>query len=162
MGASMKENTMHGSYPRFFLMVGTSTVIMYGLMYLNTYSLDHVVWSETRLYMACLMGAVMALVMLAFMLHMYKNRTANLAIAATSAAVLLGALGLVRSQATVEDVSWMKAMIPHHSVAILTSERARITDPRTRQLADQIIRAQREEIATMKTLIGELEQQGGR
>ncbi|MCC2634595.1 MAG: hypothetical protein K0S48_2481 [Ramlibacter sp.] len=81
---------MHGSYLRFFLMVGTSTVIMYGLMYLNTYSLDHVAWSETRLYMACLMGAVMALVMLAFMRHMYNNRTANLAIAATSVAVLLG------------------------------------------------------------------------
>ncbi len=67
------------------------------------------------------------------------------------------ALWLVRSQATVEDVSWMKAMIPHHSIAILTSERAHISDPRVRKLADQIIEAQRKEIGEMKALIDELE-----
>ncbi|HEY0824177.1 MAG TPA: DUF305 domain-containing protein [Ramlibacter sp.] len=152
---------MQGSYPRFFLMVATSAVIMYGLMYLNTYTLDHVFWSETRLYMACLMGATMALVMLGFMRGMYGNRKANVAIVATSAAVFLGALALVRSQATVDDVSWMKAMIPHHSIAIMTSERARISDPRARQLADQIIQSQQQEIAEMKTLIRELEQRQG-
>lgn len=152
---------MHGSYPRFFIMVGTSAVVMYGLMYLNTYTADHVFWSETRAYMACLMGAAMAMVMLAFMRRMYNNRRANVAILATSAAVFLGALALVRSQATIDDVAWMKAMIPHHSIAILTSERARITDPRARRLADAIIRTQQEEIGEMKALIRELEQRGG-
>jgi uncharacterized protein (DUF305 family) len=152
---------MHGSYPRFFLMVGTSAVIMYGLTYLNTYTLDHVFWSETRLYMACIMGAAMAVVMLGFMRNMYKNRTANMAIVATSVAVFLGALGLVRTQATIDDVAWMKAMVPHHSIAILTSERAHISDPRARELADQIIRAQQQEIAQMKALIRELEQRRG-
>lgn len=100
----------------------------------------------------------MAIVMLAFMRRMYTNKAANIAILGTSAAVFLGALGLVRSQATIDDVAWMKAMIPHHSVAILTSERAHIADPRARQLADQIIRSQQEEIARMKTLIRDLEQ----
>lgn len=152
---------MHGSYPRFFLMIATSAATMYGLTYLNTYTADHVFWSETRLYMACLMGAAMAIVMLAFMRHMYRNRRANIAIVATSAAVFLGALVLVRSQATIDDVAWMKAMIPHHSIAILTSERARIADPRARELADQIIRTQREEIAEMKALIRDLEQRRG-
>ena len=151
---------MQGSYPRFFLMVATSAVIMYGLMYLNTYTAGHVFWSETRLYMACLMGAAMAIVMLAFMRHMYSNKRANVAILGTSAAVFLGALALVRSQATIDDVAWMKAMIPHHSIAILTSERARIADPRARQLADQIIRSQQEEIVEMKSLIRDLEQRG--
>lgn len=152
---------MHGSYPRFFLMVATSAAIMYGLMYLNTYTADHVFWSETRVYMACLMGAAMAIVMLAFMRHMYSNKGANIAILATSAAVFLAALALVRSQATIDDVAWMKAMIPHHSIAILTSERANISDPRARQLADQIIRAQQQEIAEMKALIRDLEQARG-
>lgn len=152
---------MHGSYPRFFIMIGTSAVVMYGLMYLNTYTADHVFWSETRAYMACLMGAAMAMVMLAFMRRMYGNRRANIAILATSAAVFLGALALVRSQATIDDVAWMKAMIPHHSIAILTSERARITDPRARRLADAIIRTQQEEIGEMKALIRELEQRRG-
>ena len=130
---------------------------MLGLMYLNTYSLDHVFWSETRFYMAILMGATMAIVMLAFMFGMYKSKKANIGIFVGSAIVFATSLFLVRSQQTVDDVSWMKAMIPHHSIAILTSERANISDPRVRKLADEIIEAQRKEIAEMKQLIAELE-----
>ena len=58
------------------------------------------------------------------------------------------------------DVAWMKAMIPHHSIAILTSERARLSDPRVRELADAIIEAQRVEIAEMKRYIAEIEANG--
>lgn len=144
-------------YVKFGLMIVTATLVMFGLMYLNTYQLDHVFFSETRVYMALLMGAVMALIMLAFMLNMYSNRRANVAIVAASAAVFVLALWLVRSQQTVDDVSWMRAMIPHHSIAILTSERAQISDPRVRELADGIIATQRQEIAEMKSLIQELE-----
>jgi hypothetical protein len=110
--------------------------------------------------MALIMGAAMAIIMLAFMLHMYKNRTVNAAIFVGSAVVFVLALWLARSQATVEQVSYMKAMIPHHSIAILTSERAHITDPRVRKLADQIIETQRKEILEMKALIQELENKG--
>lgn len=144
-------------YPRFFAMIATSTLVMLGLMYLNTYAFDHIFFSETRLYMAIIMGASMSIVMLLFMLKMHKNTAANIAIFATSAAVFAGSLFLVRSQTTVQDVSWMKAMIPHHSIAILTSERAEISDPRVRDLADRIIEAQRKEIAEMKALIEDLE-----
>jgi uncharacterized protein (DUF305 family) len=111
-------------------MIVTSTVVMFGLMYLNTYQLDHVFFSETRTYMALVMGAAMAVIMLAYMIGMYKNQRANIGIIGGSLAVCALALWLVRSQATVEDVSYMRAMIPHHSIAILTSERARIADPR--------------------------------
>lgn len=144
-------------YARFGTMIFTSTVLMFGLMYLNTYAVDHVTFSETRLYMAVVMGAAMALVMLGYMLHMYDNAKVNAAIAIASVAVFTGALWLLRSQATVDDVSWMRAMIPHHSIAILTSERAKITDPRVRELADSIINAQRREIAQMKALIADLD-----
>jgi uncharacterized protein (DUF305 family) len=144
-------------YTRFGAMIGTSTVVMYGLMYLNTYQLDHVTFSETRLYMALVMGAAMAIVMLSFMWKMHPSRAVNVGIYVASAVVFALALWLVRSQATVDQVSYMRAMIPHHSIAILTSERARITDPRVRQLADEIIEAQRREIAEMKALIAELE-----
>lgn len=148
-------------YARFAAMIAVSTVTMFGLMYLNTYQLDHVQFSETRSYMALVMGATMAVIMLAFMLHMHPRRRVNIAIFLGSAAVFALALWLVRSQTTVEDVSYMKAMIPHHSIAILTSERARISDPRVRKLADQIIESQRREIQEMKALIAELEQKGG-
>lgn len=145
-------------YLRFLLMIATSTAIMYGLMFLNVYQASHVRRSDARLYMALIMGAGMAVVMLGFMLHMYRNRQANVAIVLGAVALFAAALYLVRSQAWVGDVAWMKAMIPHHSIAILTSERARITDPRVRKLADEIIAAQRKEIAEMEALIRELEQ----
>lgn len=144
-------------YARFGAMIAASTVVMLGLMYLTTYQLDHVFFSETRAYMALVMGATMAIVMLTFMLRMYTDRRMNIGIFAGSAIVFVLALWLVRSQATVDDVSYMKAMIPHHSIAILTSSRAEIADPRVRKLADQIIEAQRKEIDEMKALITELE-----
>lgn len=147
-------------YTKFALMILTSTVIMFGLMYLNTYSLDHVWFSETRAYMALIMGASMAIVMLVFMMDMYKRKAANALIIVSSAVVFALSLWLVRSQETVEDVAWMKAMIPHHSIAILTSERAKIRDPRVRALADGIIETQRREIAEMEALIADLDNRG--
>lgn len=145
------------NYATFGAMIATSTLVMFGLMYLNTYQLDHVFFSETRAYMALVMGASMAIVMLAFMPKMYPRRGVNLAIYASGLLIFAVSLWLVRSQATVDQVSWMKAMIPHHSIAILTSERADIRDPRARKLADSIIEAQRREIDEMKGLIEELE-----
>ena len=141
-------------------MIATAMIAMFGVMYLNSYVLEHVQWSETRLYMTFVMGATMAIVMLAFMLGMYKDKRMNAGIFLGSAAVFALALWLVRSQTTVEDASYMKAMIPHHSIAILTSERAGIEDVRVRQLADEIIEAQRREIKEMNWLIEDIEQNG--
>jgi uncharacterized protein (DUF305 family) len=146
-------------YSTFGAMIATSTIVMFGLMYLNTYSLDHILFSETRAWMAIVMGATMAVIMLAFMLGMYRNRTTNIAIFAAAIIAFAGALYHVRSQDTVADVAWMRAMIPHHSIAILTSERANISDPRVRELADAIIEAQRREIGEMKALIADLERE---
>lgn len=155
-----KSNSNHGHqlqpYFRFAMMILTSSVIMYAAMYLNTYSWDHVFFSETRAYMSLLMGAIMAIVMLTFMLSMHTYWQINIGIYVASVLVFALALWLVRSQSTVEDVSYMRAMIPHHSIAILTSERANISNPDVRKLADQIIETQRKEIAEMQALIGEL------
>ena len=144
-------------YLRFGAMIATSTLVMFGLMYLNTYALDHVFFSQTRAWMALVMGATMAVVMLLFMIGMYENRKINAGILVGSVVVFAASLWLVRSQETVDDVSWMKAMIPHHSIAILTSKRAHISDPRVRELADGIIEAQVREIGEMKALIEDLE-----
>lgn len=151
-----------GSYRRFGLMILVSTLVMYGLMYLNTYELAHVHFSQTRAWMALVMGAAMAIVMLAFMTGMYKNRRANAGIFAGAALLFAVSLWLVRSQSTVDDVSYMRAMIPHHSIAIMTSERARISDPRVRKLAETIAATQRREIAEMEALIADIERQEAR
>lgn len=143
------DQPLMNPYVKFTLMILTSTLLMYVMMYLNTYKWDHVYFSETRAYMALYMGAGMAVVMLAFMGNMYKKTKLNLVVYGVS--VLAFAIGLwgVRSQATVNQVDWMQAMIPHHSIAILTSSRADIEDPRVRKLADDIISAQKREIAEM-------------
>ena len=144
-------------YRTFLLMIATGAVLMFGLMYLNTYEASHVWFSQTRLFMTCIMAGAMALVMLFFMRHMYRDRRANTAIVAGSIALIALGLGLVRTQATVDDAAWMKAMIPHHSIAILTSERAHIRDPRVQALADGIIKTQRREIRQMEDLIADLD-----
>ena len=158
---SHNRQGMQGSYAKFFAMIGTSIVVMFFLMYLHSYQiLDHSWFSETRAYMALIMGAAMMVVMLAYMLNMYKNKKANIAIF-LSAIILFGSsLWLVRSQITVNDVDWMKGMIPHHSIAILTSERAQIDDVRVQELATEIIEAQRREISEMEWLIADIRENG--
>jgi uncharacterized protein (DUF305 family) len=148
---------MKGSYGKFVAMIAVTTVAMFIMMYFNIYRLDHAYWSQTMAWMAIMMGAAMAIIMLSFMWAMYANRAANLAIIIIAVLVFAGALALVQSQATVGDVSYMRAMIPHHSKAIMTSERARISDPRVRKLADEIISSQQREIGEMKALIKDLE-----
>ncbi|MCJ7755777.1 MAG: DUF305 domain-containing protein [Thermoanaerobaculales bacterium] len=151
-----RPDKMRGSYLHFTAMILTSTAIMFGLMYSLVYRAEHLWFADTRFFMALYMGAMMTIVMLAFMLSMYHNRKANIAIFTGAAIVFVGALYLARSQRTVGDVAYMKAMIPHHSIAILTSSRAHITDPRVRQLADSIIAAQEREIIEMESLIRDL------
>lgn len=155
-----QHHEMRMSYVRFGAMIATSTVVMFVLMYLNTFAWGHVRWSETRFYMAFLMGAAMSLVMLSFMLSMYRNSRLNLGIAAGSVLMFVLALFLVRSQTTVDDTSYMSAMIPHHSIAIMTSERAGIDDVRVCDLAVEIIEAQRREIDEMSWLIDDIEDHG--
>ena len=92
-------------YTRFACMIATSAVVMFGLMYLNTYEPDHIRFSETRMWMALLMGAAMAVIMLLFMWKMYENKPWNLAILGAAVIVFSGSLWLVRSQATVGDIA---------------------------------------------------------
>lgn len=150
-----------GNYLRFAAMIVTAVVAMFFLMYLNSYQLiDHAWFSETRLYMTLIMAGSMIIIMLSFMLHMYTNSKMNIAVFSAGALILLSSLWLVRSQATVDGVDYMEGMIPHHSIAILTSERAGIEDPRVRKLANEIIKAQRREIKEMEWLINDIRTNG--
>ena len=147
----------NNNYTKFAIMLAGSFIAMYITMYLNTYQIDHVYFSITRLYMTCLGLSAMALIMFFVMRKMYQNKKKNVAIVMGSILLFVTALGLVRVQKPiVGDVLWMKAMIPHHSIAILTSERADIKDPEVKQLAEDIIEAQRKEIEQMKSMIERL------
>jgi hypothetical protein len=159
--ARMRRKHELRMYARFGAMIATSTTVMFLLTYTNSYAMDHVRFSEERVYMALLMGAAMAIIMLGFMWGMmYKNVRINVAIVALALVLGVSALWLSRSQAWVDDLAYMKGMIPHHSIAILTSERADIDDVRVRELADEIIVAQRREIKEMDWLIADLAENG--
>ena len=140
-------------YQRLALALSLSFVIMYIVMYFNVYSLDHIFFSTTRLYMTFLMVMPMAWVMLFVMKKMFENQRLNRIILASAAGVFVLAFVLMRTQTPIADEAYMRAMIPHHSIAILTSERADIRDPEVKKLAEEIIRSQQEEIAEMKRLL---------
>ena len=148
------------SYGKFLAMIATSTLVMFMLTYTNSMLVSHVRVSEERIYMALLMGGAMAIVMLGFMWSMYPSRRTNVAILAAGLVLSLVALWLSRSQFFVDDRAYMNGMIPHHSIAILTSERADIDDVRVRELADEIIKAQRREIKEMDWLVDDITRNG--
>ena len=157
----MTDSHERRMYLRFAAMIATSTTVMFVLTYTNAFAWEHVRWSEERFYMAVLMGGAMALGMLAFMRSMmYVNGRLNLVIVGGALALMAGGYTLSRSQALVDDTAYMKGMIPHHSIAILTSERAGIEDVRVRELADGIIAAQRKEIKEMDWLIADIDEHG--
>lgn len=147
------------TYSTFFLMLACSFIAMYVTMYFHTYAWDHVYFSWTRLYMTFLGISAMAVIMLFFMRHMYTHKKLNFAIYAGSALTMILFTFLVRTQTPIGDKAWMEAMIPHHSIAILTSKRAEIQDPEVKALAKQIIEAQEKEIDEMKKMLARLEKQ---
>ena len=158
-----QDTQMSGmSWGRFAAMIATSTFIMFFLMYQLVYSFDHATFSINRLVASLIMGSVMAVIMLGFMWSMYTGRIAKVAVLAGALLVALALLATNRSQALIGDVAFMKSMIPHHSIAINNARRASISDPRVRELADQIIASQVREIAEMKALIEDIERSGER
>lgn len=152
------QDSKKNNYTKFVWMLAASFVAMYITMYLNSYQIDHVYFSLTRFYMSCLGIAAMAIIMFVAMRGMYQNKKKNIAIILGSIILFVGAMSLVRAQAPIiGDILYMKAMIPHHSIAILTSKRADIQDPEVKKLAEDIIKAQEKEIAEMKAMIIRLE-----
>ncbi|MBC7278380.1 MAG: DUF305 domain-containing protein [Nocardioides sp.] len=148
-------------YLRFGAMIATSTMVMYALTYTNLFSFAHARWSEERVYMAVLMGSAMAIVMLGFMWgRMYKNTVVNVVIMVAALVIGGTAYALSQSQTLVGDESYMRAMTPHHSIAILTSERANLEDVRVRELADGISKTQVEEIREMDWLLDDIAENG--
>ncbi|MBY8336319.1 DUF305 domain-containing protein [Alteriqipengyuania sp. NZ-12B] len=158
--STSSEQAHQSKWPTFAAMIATSIVTMFVLKYSNVYETGHIWFSQTRMWMALMMGMAMIVIMLGFMWGMYRTFV-------TKVLVMVGAvigfalfLFLARSQATVDDRAFMKAMIPHHSIAVLTSRRAQISDPRVRELADAIIEAQVKEIAQMELLLEDIEANG--
>lgn len=159
-GHSDEQSDMRKMYLRFGAMILTSMVFMYWVMFVGTWDLSHVRFSQSRVFMTLTMGGTMGLVMLAWMLNMYRSVKGNIAIVLVSLLLLGGGVFLDRSQATVDDTSFLNAMIPHHSLAITRSERFNVEDVRVCDLAVEISEAQRREILEMDWLIDDINESG--
>jgi hypothetical protein len=147
---------------RFAAMIAISTTAMFFFMYQLVYSYDHVLFSVNRLISSFIMGCVMVLVMLSFMWPMYKGMTTKITVLVVASVISVFLLFANRGQIFIEDVDFMKSMIPHHSIAINNARKARISDPRVRDLADQIIESQVLEITEMKLLLNDIARNGKR
>ena len=155
-----KSHQMRNMYLRFGAMILTAMVVMYFVMFIGSWEWSHIRFSESRVFMTLAMGGTMGLIMLGWMLNMYRNTKANVAVVVVSLLLLGGGAFLDRSQTTVDDQDYMSAMIPHHSLAITRSERAELADVRVCQLAVEISEAQRREISEMDWLIEDIEENG--
>jgi Domain of unknown function (DUF305) len=141
------------SYKMFIVMLIISFILMYGVMFLNVDEANHIYLSATRTYMALLMVLPMAVLMMLLMGKMYPNKKLNTFIILASVILFGLILAGLRTQKPIRDVQYMKAMIPHHSSAIMTSKNADINDPEVKKLSEQIIKSQEEEIAQMKAIL---------
>ena len=157
-----QKHGMGMGWGKFAAMIAVSVAFMFPLMYQLIYSVDHATFSMNRLVASFVMGSVMTIVMLGFMWSMYEGKGTKIAVLVVAAIAGVGLLAVNRSQALIEDVSFMKAMIPHHSIAINNARKASISDPRVRKLADEIIQSQVREIAEMKLLIDDISRNGER
>ena len=153
---------MKMGWGRFAAMIAISVVIMFILMYQLVYELDHVMLSWNRLLSSLIMGAVMTIVMLGFMWSMYEGQALKVGLLAGAALVGGILLYVNRAQTIVNDTRFMKAMIPHHSIAINNARKADIRDPRVRELADSIISSQTREIREMQLLLQDIARNGRR
>lgn len=144
------------NYGKLFAIMITSFLIMYGVMFLNTDRFDHVYLSLSRTYMTLLMVLPMPVVMLLIMRSMFPNKKWNIRIITGCMILFVLVLLFLKTQTLVGDRQYLKAMIPHHSSAIMTSKNAKINDPEVRDLSLQIIRSQEAEITQMKNLLEKL------
>lgn len=148
----MKTN----SYKTFGLMLTLSFFIMYGVMFLNVDDSSHIYLSITRTYMTLLMIAPMAMLMLLLMPMMYQNKGLNRIIYISAVVIFALSFWMLRSQIAVTDAQYMRAMIPHHSSAIMTSRDADLKDPQLKKLSLSIISSQEKEIKQMKAILERL------
>jgi hypothetical protein len=150
--------TTRGHYRRLLIMTVVSFAAMYVLMYAMVDSLANVHNNVNQVYMAGLMAAAMVVIELAVMGVMYPTRKLNATLVALSIVTLVGCWGLIRAQAAVGDVQFLRSMIPHHAGAILMCEKAPIRDAAIKDLCKTIIASQDAEIRQMKAKLEALSQ----
>lgn len=151
-----ESKTLHqGGSPYLMLALNLliSVVIMYLVMFAMIDGLPEFYHNLNMFYMALMMVAPMAILMLLMMRSMYPSRTVNIVVGISFSAIFVVAFLFIRQQTAIGDIQFLRSMIPHHSGAILMCREAQISDPEIETLCQEIIRSQREEIEQMKQIL---------
>ena len=152
-------HTGHGAHPyrKLFAELALDFVIMFFVMYAMIASAEHLYFNIGNVYMTLMMVAPMMALMIFFMGKMYPSPRANRMLIGLAALIFaVGWFGM-REQLGVGDAQFLRSMIPHHSGAILMCEKAKLSDPETVRLCQNIIAAQQREIAQMQTILTRVE-----
>lgn len=150
---TMSSDMQRDHYRMLAVNLGLSLLIMYVAMFAMIWSFGEFVQNVNFLYMALIMWAPMAIVMMLTMKSMYQDGRLNIILYAVFALTLVLSFAAIRAQSLVGDRQFLRSMIPHHSGAILMCERSTIRDPEIQQLCREIIASQKAEIDQMKTLL---------
>ncbi len=144
---------MSSHYRKLFINLAISMVAMYLVMFAMIDGMADFYNNVNMLYMALMMVAPMAILMLLMMGSMYQNRKLNIVLYITFAGLFVGAFAFTRAQTFVGNEQFLRSMIPHHSGAILMCRESAITDREIAALCDTIVKSQREEIEHMKSIL---------
>ena len=144
---------MESHYRMLGINLLASLVVMYLVMFSMIDGAQDFYNNLNMLYMALVMLAPMAILMLLTMGSMYRNRGLNLILYGLFAGLFVLALAATRTQAAIGDAQFLRSMIPHHSGAILMCRKASLTDPEIVALCGRIQSGQRQEIDQMKAIL---------
>lgn len=157
MGSSkMSPAMMRKHYSMLAVMMAINLIIMYLVMFAMIYRWGEFIQNINFFYMALMMWAPMGALMLLFMGMMYKNKTLNIIIYASSVLIFVLAFIDIRDQTLVGDKQFLRSMIPHHSGALLMCRQAPISDPQIKQLCfgpNGIVESQEREIDEMTKML---------
>lgn len=154
-GSSMSQKDMRHHYVMLAVNLGLSLIVMYLAMFAMIFSWGEFIQNINFFYMALVMWAPMAIIMLLTMRSMYMNKKLNLVLYAAFAAVFALSLLGIRAQGLVGDRQFVASMIPHHSGAVLMCKEASLKDRELRDLCygpNGIIASQMREIDQMKAI----------
>lgn len=146
-----------GGSAKMYLKFGAILLVSLGLMWVLSMSMvrsiDHFYFNLSNFWMALLMVAAMAIVMLIGMWAMFKSTKTNIALLVGFAVLAVGVFALGRTETFVGNEQFLESMIPHHSRAILVCEESNITNPEIIELCETIVKTQQEEISQMESIL---------
>lgn len=140
-------------YQKLALSSLISFIIMFFIMYAMIDTYEHLYININKFYMALLMITPMIIIKILSMPEMFKNKKINISIISTCILTIIISITAIRYQSFVDDKEFLRAMIPHHSSAILMCDEANISDAEINELCNSIITAQKSEIKQMEQIL---------